>query len=39
MILIKDFFENNEDYGLLYKGVRHLHASRYRKAKMHLKKY
>ena len=30
--LIKNFFENNEDYGLLYKGVRHLHASRYRKA-------
>ena len=30
--VVKEFFENNEDYGLLYKGVRHLHASRYRKA-------
>jgi len=36
--LIKDFFENNEDYGLLYKGVRHLHASRYRKAEDAFKK-
>ena len=36
--LIKNFFENNEDYGLLYKGVRHLHASRYRKAEDAFKK-
>ena len=36
--LIKEFFENNEDYGLLYKGVRHLHASRYRKAEDAFKK-
>jgi len=36
--LIKKFFENNEDYGLLYKGVRHLHASRYRKAEDAFKK-
>ena len=36
--LIKGFFENNEDYGLLYKGVRHLHASRYRKAEDAFKK-
>ena len=36
--LIKDFFENNENYGLLYKGVRHLHASRYRKAEDAFKK-
>ena len=35
---IKNFFENNEDYGLLYKGVRHLHASRYRKAEDAFKK-
>ena len=36
--LIKTFFENNEDYGLLYKGVRHLNASRYRKAEDAFKK-
>ncbi len=36
--IVKDFFENNEDYGLLYKGVRHLHASRYRKAEDAFKK-
>ncbi len=36
--LIKNFFENNQDYGLLYKGVRHLHASRYRKAEDAFKK-
>ena len=36
--LIKSFFEDNEDYGLLYKGVRHLHASRYRKAEDAFKK-
>jgi len=36
--LIKNFFEENEDYGLLYKGVRHLHASRYRKAEDAFKK-
>ena len=36
--LIKNFFEKNEDYGLLYKGVRHLHASRYRKAEDAFKK-
>ena len=36
--LIKNFFEDNEDYGLLYKGVRHLHASRYRKAEDAFKK-
>ena len=36
--IIKKFFENNEDYGLLYKGVRHLHASRYRKAEDAFKK-
>ena len=36
--IIKVFFENNEDYGLLYKGVRHLHASRYRKAEDAFKK-
>ena len=36
--VIKKFFENNEDYGLLYKGVRHLHASRYRKAEDAFKK-
>ena len=36
--LIKEFFENNKDYGLLYKGVRHLHASRYRKAEDAFKK-
>ena len=35
---VKKFFENNEDYGLLYKGVRHLHASRYRKAEDAFKK-
>ena len=35
---IKTFFENNEDYGLLYKGVRHLNASRYRKAEDAFKK-
>ena len=36
--IVKQFFENNEDYGLLYKGVRHLHASRYRKAEDAFKK-
>jgi len=36
--LIKNFFENNEDYGLLYKGVRHLQASRFRKAEDAFKK-
>ena len=36
--VVKKFFENNEDYGLLYKGVRHLHASRYRKAEDAFKK-
>ena len=36
--IVRDFFENNEDYGLLYKGVRHLHASRYRKAEDAFKK-
>ena len=36
--LIKTFFEKNEDYGLLYKGVRHLNASRYRKAEDAFKK-
>ena len=36
--VVKEFFENNEDYGLLYKGVRHLHASRYRKAEDAFKK-
>ena len=36
--IVKKFFENNEDYGLLYKGVRHLHASRYRKAEDAFKK-
>ena len=36
--LVKKFFETNEDYGLLYKGVRHLHASRYRKAEDAFKK-
>ena len=36
--VVKQFFENNEDYGLLYKGVRHLHASRYRKAEDAFKK-
>ena len=36
--IIKKFFENNKDYGLLYKGVRHLHASRYRKAEDAFKK-
>ena len=36
--LIKNFFEKNEDYGFLYKGVRHLHASRYRKAEDAFKK-
>ena len=36
--LVKEFFETNEDYGLLYKGVRHLHASRYRKAEDAFKK-
>ena len=36
--IVKDFFENNEDYGLLYKGVRHLHAQRYRKAEDAFKK-
>jgi tetratricopeptide (TPR) repeat protein len=36
--IVKVFFENNEDYGLLYKGVRHLHASRYRKAEDAFKK-
>ena len=35
---IKEFFENNEEYGLLYKGIRHLHASRYRKAEDAFKK-
>ena len=35
---VKKFFEDNEDYGLLYKGVRHLHASRYRKAEDAFKK-
>ena len=36
---IKEFFENNEEYGLLYKGIRHLHASRYRKAEDAFKKF
>ena len=36
--LVKNFFENNKDYGLLYKGVRHLQASRYRKAEDAFKK-
>ena len=36
--MVKNFFENNEEYGLLYKGVRHLHASRYRKAEDAFKK-
>ena len=36
--IVKQFFEKNEDYGLLYKGVRHLHASRYRKAEDAFKK-
>ncbi len=36
--IVKNFFEKNEDYGLLYKGVRHLHASRYRKAEDAFKK-
>ena len=36
--IVKKFFENNKDYGLLYKGVRHLHASRYRKAEDAFKK-
>ena len=35
---VKKFFEDNEDYGLLYRGVRHLHASRYRKAEDAFKK-
>ena len=35
---IKEFFENNEEYSLLYKGIRHLHASRYRKAEDAFKK-
>ena len=36
--LIKNFFENNEEYGLLYRGVRHLFASRFRKAEDAFKK-
>ena len=36
--IVKNFFEKNEKYGLLYKGVRHLHASRYRKAEDAFKK-
>ena len=36
--LIKKFFESNEEYGLLYKGVRHLFASRFRKAEDAFKK-
>ena len=36
--MVKNFFESNEEYGLLYKGVRHLHASRYRKAEDAFKK-
>ena len=36
--VIKEFFENNEEYGLLYKGVRHLQASRFRKAENAFKK-
>ena len=36
--VIKEFFESNEEYGLLYKGVRHLQASRFRKAESAFKK-
>ena len=36
--LIKNFFENNDEYGLLYRGVRHLFASRFRKAEDAFKK-
>ena len=36
--VIKEFFESNEEYGLLYKGVRHLQASRFRKAENAFKK-
>ena len=36
--LIKKFFESNEEYGLLYRGVRHLFASRFRKAEDAFKK-
>ena len=36
--LIKNFFEKNEEYGLLYRGVRHLFASRFRKAEDAFKK-
>ena len=36
--VIKEFLESNEEYGLLYKGVRHLQASRFKKAENAFKK-